>query len=131
MEINITAFFTEATPKFYSASCAEMGDSAGTIIWHNANLASMDWQMICTDEQKEAFRTYVKSFGAWDESEITSWSDQELNALFIQLISGDMREGGLCAGADWDEYQAASEAGQVSGRIFKADDGEVYYQIGD
>jgi len=32
---------------------------------------------------------------------------------------------------DWPEYQTQSEAGQVSGRLFRAEDGRVYFELGN
>jgi len=88
--------------------------------------------MLDSEEKREDFRCYVKTFGAWSEDEIRAWSDQELNALLIQMISGDMREADLDADApDWDKYQQDSESGRISGRIFKGDDSQIYYYVGE
>lgn len=121
MEINITKFFNEAAPMDYSASVAEIGNDAGPSTWSASNEDSHDYFMLDTDEKREAFRNHVKGFGAWSDEEIAAWTDTELNALFIQLVSGDMREAGLHAGMtieDWQEYQRLSEEGQCSGNIF-------------
>ena len=85
-----------------------------------------------SEEKREEFRRYIKGFGAWSEDEIRAWSNTELNALLIQMISGDIREANLDSeNPDWDQYQKDAEAGRVSGRIFKADDSKIYYYIGD
>lgn len=134
MEINITRFFKEAEPMNYSASVAECGDNAGPMTWNNANKAASEWCMIDTDEKREAFRDHVRGFGAWDDDEIASWSDTELNALFIQMVAGDMREAGLdddhFDDVDWRAYEEGAHAGRYAGNIFKGDDGEIYYHIG-
>lgn len=133
MQINITKFFKESEPMNYSASVAEFGDNAGRITWNNANNAASEWNMLDDDDKRQAFREHVKGFGAWDDDEIASWSDTELNALFIQFVSGDMREAGLdddhFDDIDWQAYEEGAHDGLYSGNIFKCDDGEIYYHL--
>jgi len=134
MEINITRFFNEASPMDYSASVAEIGNNAGADTWRSACDDSQDYMMIDDDEKREAFRDYVKEFGAWTGEEIAAWSDIELNALFIQLVAGDMREAGIkpCStDDDWREYRNDVEVGHFSGNIWRDDTGEVFYYIGN
>lgn len=132
MEINISRFFAEAAPMDYSASVAEIGADAGRSTWNAAVEDSDDYNMLDSDDKREEFRRYVKGFGAWTEDEIAAWSDRELNALFIQMVSGDMREAGLdCDSPDWEQYERDSEAGRISGRIFKGIDSEIYYYVGE
>lgn len=130
MEINITKFFNEARPRDYSASCAEIGQDAGRITWRAACDDSAEYMLIDTDEKRDTFHAHVRGFGAWSDDEINAWSDIELNALFIQLVSADIRESGLDAGIDWPEYYEQAEHGTVSGNLFRADDGQIYYLIG-
>ena len=119
MDINITSFFNNAAPMDYSASVAEIGRDAGLSTWQAANEDSPDYFMLDTDEKREAFRNHVKGFGAWSDEEIAAWSDVELNALFIQLVSGDMREAGLDEKpVDWEAYQEKAEEGNCSGNIY-------------
>lgn len=132
MELNITRFFQDAAPMDYSASQAEIGEDAARSTWQAACDDSEDYMMLDSEEKREEFRRYVKGFGAWSDDEIRAWSDSELNALLIQMISGDIREGSLDTDdPDWDQYQKDSEEGRVSGRIFKGDDSQVYYYVGD
>ena len=132
MEIDITTFFKDAAPMDYSASVAEIGNNAGRATWQAACDDSEDFMLLDSDEKREEFRRYVKTFGAWSEDEIAAWSNIELNALLIQMISGDIREADLDTDdPDWDKYQEDSEAGRISGRIFKADDSKIYYYIGE
>lgn len=112
MEINITRFYNEAAPMDYSASVAEIGPDAGPSTWRAALDDAPDYNMLDTDDKREAFRTYVKSFGAWEDEEIAAWTDLDLNALFIQMVSGDMRN-------------------NEAERIFVGDDKQVYYSIGE
>lgn len=132
MEINITGFFYTGQAHLYSASAAELGECAALITWNNSMNYADKCRMLVTDEQLEAFRSFVKDTGGWTQEEVSRWSEQELNALFVQFVSGDIREAGLdIPFPDWEQYQEEAEAGQVSGRIFKSQDGQVYYNIGN
>lgn len=131
MEINITSFVNDEDPFDYSASRAERGDNAGPETWNNAkNQAPL---LLDTSEKIEALRDYVKDFGAWDSEEIAAWDDNECNALFIQLISGDMREAGMdevdLEDFDWEEYERRAKQGTISGNIYRGDDGQIYYSL--
>ena len=141
MEIDITDFFNNEDPSDYSASRAELGDNASKITWNAAkDRAASPPVMLDDDAKLAALRDHTRGFGAWEDSEIDAWDAVECNALFIQLISGDMREGGLYGGmteAEWATYAKDSEAGRVSSRIFRGDIpghegfGRVYYYLGD
>ncbi len=137
--IDITDFFNGAAPMDYSASRAEIGQNAGADTWRAACDDSADWNMINTPELRDEFRSYVKGFGAWTMEEIAAWSDQELNALFIQLVSGDIRESDMTSGSDahdWRKYRLRAENGEVSGHLWHGSDhvepnDRIYYTIGD
>jgi len=132
MDIDITAFFNGAAPMDYSASVAEIGASAGADTWRAACDDSTDYPILDTDEKRDAFRSFVRSSGGWGDAEIAAWPDAELNALCLQWIAGDMREGGLSADMSdeqWAEYEAKARAGKCAGRIYRADDGWVYFSI--
>lgn len=132
MELNITKLFNAIAPRDYSASVAEIGANAGRDTWRAAVGDSPDFMLLDTDDKREAFKGLVRGYGAWSPEEVEAWSDVELNALLLQMIAGDMREGDLSAGMTaegWARYQEASEAGEVSGAIFVAD-GEIYYYLG-
>lgn len=111
-DINITRFYNEAAPMDYSASVAEIGWNAGADTWRAACDDSADYMMLDDDDKRDAFRQHVRSFGAWDADEIAAWTDIELNALFIQLVSGDMRN-------------------NEAERIYVGNDKQIYYTIGD
>jgi hypothetical protein len=131
MELNITEFFNTARPAYYSASAAELGDDAGRITWANATDAAETWaDWLDTEDKREEFRAHVRGFGGWSEEEIAAWSDVELTALLIQMVSGDIRESGLQDGTSWEEYEADAQAGRVSGSMFRGNDGEVFYYVG-
>jgi hypothetical protein len=125
MEIKITDFFNFADPAEYSASRVELGDNAGAITWNAANNA--DFLLLDNADKLDAMRTWARASGGWNDDEIAALNDTELNALFIQLISGDILEKGSHS---WDEYAALSEAGTVSGCLFVGIDNDIYYYLG-
>ena len=124
MEINITEFYNMADPENYSASVMEQGPDVGKITWNNAKEA--DFNLLDTAEKLECMRYWARASGGWNSEEILACNDNELNALFIQLISSDIREKG---GDSWAEYEALSQAGQVSGCLFEGIDGKIYYYL--
>lgn len=134
MEIDITDFFNDCAPMDYSASCAEIGQDAGNITWRAALDDAPDHRLLDTDEKREAFRDHARGFGAWDDEEIAAWSDDELTALFIQLIAGDIREADLDTTApDWARYQEWIDDGAASGNLYggpMSTDGRIYYYLG-
>jgi hypothetical protein len=134
MEINITRFVTNADPFDFSASRAERGDNAGKETWSNAVAEGTNSPLLTTPGELNALRDHVRGYGAWDDEEIAAWTDAECNAVFIQLISGDMREAGMddcdLDEFDWEEYEERAEEGSISGNIFKGDDDQIYYYLG-
>ena len=132
MEINITPLFSKNQAFLYAASVAELGENAGQITWNNALKAADEYNFLDTGEKRSAFREFLADTGGWSRNEIFGWTRSELDALFIQFVSGDIREGGLNVPyPDWEQYQEDCEAGIASGRIFKSEDGQVYYYIGN
>lgn len=137
MELDITFFFRNAVARDYSASVAEIGPNAGADTWQAACDDSSDYPILTNDEQREAFREFVRSSGGWNDDEIAKWSDVELNALCIQWIAGDMREvpdlamGPGMTSEDWECYREMSEEGTAKGSLWQADDGRVYWNCGD
>lgn len=128
MEIDITDFFNQCAPMDYSASCAELGDSAGADTWLAACDDAPEYNMLDTAEKRQAFRDHVAGYGAWSDNEIAGFSDLELNALLIQFIAGDIREADLDGTAtDWEAYEADDSLAHNIGR---GDDGRVYYYLG-
>lgn len=135
MEINITEYVENAEMFDFSASVAERGRNAGPETWVNAKAEAERNQMLAAD-QLPAFRDYMRGFGAWDDTEIDSWDATECNALFIQLVAGDMREAeSLCPGdgpasIDWAEHEKLAERGTIAGRMYCVGD-QVFYYVGD
>lgn len=141
MEIEISRLFTpgEFAPMDYSASVAEIGEGAGRATWRAACDDSAEFMFLDTPKKREAMRDHVRGFGAWDQAEIAAWSDLELNALFLQMVAGDIRESaldgkpGVIANtrAAWREYQKHAEAGRIGGAMFRADNGAIFYYLGE
>lgn len=130
MEINITRFFRETAPMDYSASIAEIGRDAARDTWNAANENAADYsELLDTSDKVEAFKAHMQAMGFSEADEFANWTHEQLTALFMQLIAGDMREAGLDAdarAADWAAYDADESVGH---NLFCADDGEIYYYL--
>lgn len=128
MEINITKL-TGPDMFNFSHSVAEGGQHAGMNTWTSALIE--DCNLLSTEEALQAMRDFAKESGGWSEEEIEEWSDEELNALFLQWIAGDCRElGADCLeDIDWEEAEEIQESGQASSNLFKGDDGEIYFSL--
>lgn len=136
MEINITKYFQSTEHSLISGSVFELGDNAARITWNNAKQEAAESAMLDTEEKLQAMRDYARSTGGWNAEEIAAWSAVELNALFNQFVSGDVREiEDLCMDddgeIDWEEYERLANKGTISGSIFRADNGDIYYYLGE
>ena len=137
MELCISAFFEGVNPHDLSASRVELGENAGKITWANAmqEAAERDPPLLDNEDKMGAFRDFIRGFGAWDDETINGWSSQECNALLAQFIAGDMREAGFGDStpddAAWQEYERRANDGAISGRLYRGDDGAVYFSISD
>jgi hypothetical protein len=132
MEINITAIFNSILPEEFSASRVELGDKAARITWNNALKAKT--RLLTSDEAVDAFKNFIRGFGAWDDAEIEAMTPEALEALFLQFIAGDMREADMDSSwdaTDWAEYEAECLTELYSGRIFLGVDGEIYFYVGE
>ncbi len=123
MDINVSKLINQEfySPFDFSASVAEIGRDAGKLTWQASLEESDEINLLDTDEKKQAYREHISAYGAWDEDEINAWSDIELNALLIQEISGDIREGALDDDTPDD---------QKSGRLSMESGGEFYFYCG-
>lgn len=132
MELLITPFFNGSAPSELSGSRAELGQNAAQITWGASVKASSQFVVLDDDEKKEAFRKFVRSSGGWNDEEIATWSDEELNALCLQWISADRREASEYSldtdTPDWESYEADEN---ICHRLFKGSDNEVYFYIGE
>ena len=133
MEIEITKFVIYSEPFDFSHSQAEGGENAGKNTWRNAMKEARESPLLKTDEELDALKHWANETGAWDEDETATWSPEHCNALFIQLVSGDLREMGFDEvnpeDFNWEDYETQAQAGQISGRIFKCEPntGEIHY----
>lgn len=117
MEVEVTHLVNRADDMaYYSASRAELGDDAGAVTWQNAmdcfdpeNLDA-DPPLVSTEEQLQAARDWFAEFGAWEPEEIAAWNAQEVNALLLQFVAGDIREG--------------------SDSVYPGDDGRYWFYVG-
>ena len=129
MKVEVTALLAEDLGMF-SGSVFELGDNAGLITWTNAMQYAESAAII---PDANAAREFFESFGAWSADELKEMTDQEVNALALQFIAGDLREiEDLCADEngdiDWDEYEELASAGQLSGAYY-AHEGRVYMDM--
>lgn len=130
MEIDITSLVARSCEMHhYSASQMELGPDAGRITWENSLDNAEESPLLTEGEQIETARDYFGEFGAWDDDERAAWSAQEVNALLLQLIAGDIREALPELLDDYEEYKRLAEEGPISSRIFRAD-GRWYYYVG-
>jgi hypothetical protein len=112
-----------------SGSQAELGRDAGKITWNNSLAYAAKHPLLTDETMRENARHYLKGFGAWSEGEIAAWSDDKLDAMITQDIAAAVRE---MERFDSDEkYMEAAQEGQVTGSIYKGDDGKWYAYIGD
>jgi len=130
MEINITSLL-EKDQFPLSHSVAEGGENAGRETWQASLESAKATTLLDSEEKLEAFRDWLKPWGAWDAEQIAAMDDQSLNALFLQWVAGDCRETGADSldSIDWEEYEKRAEAGQCSSNIFKSKDGQIYFSL--
>lgn len=118
MEKDITNFYHSQNTRVYSDSIANSGShDIGVTTWNNALIT--DWKFITTEEERLIVLNHVKNMGMDD---VDKMDINEANALFIQLVSGDIQEKDDMT---WEEYQ---QSDQVSGSLFETD-GKIYYFI--
>jgi hypothetical protein len=128
MQVNITSLLeTDLFP--FSHSCAEGGQDAGQNTWNAA--LNGPRPLLSTPEEIQAFKDWTADFGAWDEQERDSWSDNEAQALFLQFIAGEVRQTGADSleDMDWDKYEEGCEAGQYSSNLFRTEDGQIFFSL--
>lgn len=134
MEINITRLFAPDVfaPRDYSASVAEIGHDAGPSTWLAACEDAADYgPMLDTADRLEAARNHFEGFGAWDRDEIDAWTDNEVNAIFLQEVAASMREfTDDLQSWDWTVYETESSRGNVNGSLYQGTDGRVYFYLG-
>lgn len=147
MEIEITSLL-ELDAFELSHSQAEGGSTAGRDTWNASKQAAQEHVLLDTPEKLQAMRDFALSSGGWDEEEIATWPANELNALFLQWIAGDVRQCPSMEQAygpddprfsnayrldeiDWEATEAMQEQGNCPSNLFRADDGRIYFYLGE
>jgi hypothetical protein len=120
MEIDITSLVNMDCFQL-SHSTFEGGQDAGQETWKTSLYQAEKTPLLDNPEKLEAMREFARSSGGWDAEEITNWTDQELNALFLQWIAGECREAGADSlnEIDWEDYRIECEAGRLAGRLYR------------
>jgi hypothetical protein len=136
LELNITRYFAngENDPYYMSNSVANLGSNAAKITWNNS-LAASDGNLLTTDESLQAVRSWIKSFGAWDDAEIEAYNVQELEAFILQDAANTINEINSILERDYEYDDSLSLAeiirlicydsdyfGELSGNIYTHDD---------
>ena len=137
MKIDISAVVASIAPMDYSASMAEIGADAGPSTWRAACEDSPDYAFLQSADELQAMRDFARDSGGWTVDELQAMPDDEIRALFLQWISGDLREmfpgrrtlEGL-TDAEWQDAESRQESGQCPGNIYRGDSGRVYFYLG-
>ena len=131
MEINITPLADmDAFP--LSHSMMEGGENAGRNTWEASKRQADETPLLDTPEKLDAFRDWVRDHGAWSDEELAAWTPQEVNALFLQWIAGDVRDLGADTldGIDWEEAEELQDAGQAPSNIWRdPNSGEFFFSF--
>ena len=129
MEIDVTHMVknSDEMPNL-SGSVAELGNSAGTITWNNSKKYGRNKPLLTSDEMRDAARKHFAEYGAWSRDEIAAWSEDELQGIMCQDVAAAIRE--MEHYESDKEYQEACERGQVSGRLYRGDNGHWYFYLG-
>lgn len=132
MEIEITTL-SEMNCFALSHSAFKGGENASQNTWNASKKEAENTPLLNTPERLQAMRDFARESGGWDREEIAAWSDNELNALFLQWISGDVRELGADSldEIDWKEAEEMQSEGKSPSNIFKGDDGNIYFYLGN
>jgi hypothetical protein len=180
MEIELTALADlDAFP--LSHSRMEGGENAGRNTWQASLEAADETSLLDTPDKLDAMRDFARASGGWGDEETAAWTPQEVNALFLQWIAGDVRQ---CPAAlegityeerdgqwfhssadepdmgtgpfdsiteahedaspgrgfstansleeiDWQVTEAAQREGNTSSNLFRADDGRIFFELGN
>ena len=139
MELDVTEIvqgLSMDTPRFISGSFQGAWpdpDTRAQDAWSTALAFAAKHPVLNTPQAQGAMRTHLLGDGAWEGEEIADMTAIELTALLVQLIAGDMHEGGLNAEStegDWARYEQDGHDGRVPSNLYRADyDGRFYYDF--
>jgi len=115
-----------------SHSRAEGGENAGQNTWNASKAQAKETPLLDTEEKLEAMRDFARSSGGWTREEIAAWNAEEVNALFLQWVAGDVRQAGADSlnEIDWEEYEEMAMEGRIPSNISKGDDGQISFYLG-
>ena|ERR1700680_2799688 len=129
MDIDVTHMVEEADSMVeLSGSCMEHGPDAGRITWSNSKAYGAEHPLLTSDDRRDAARSHFREYGAWSEEEIAGWSEEDLQGIMCQEVASAVRE--MEGADDYADYQCRCEAGQMSGRLYKDDDGRWWFSLG-
>ena len=116
-----------------SHSAAEGGENASRDTWNASKDQAKETPLLDTEEKLESMRDFARSSGGWTREEITAWSADEVNALFLQWIAGDVREAGAdsLSEIDWEEYDSQASEGRISSNLSHGEDGRIHFYLGN
>lgn len=128
MEIDITEYVNEIDCSVFSQSRFESGlDNIGEITWNNA-MEHVAIRGLVLPSQQGELRDYFREFGAWTNEEIDAMTDQETNALLVQLVARDVLE--MEGFTTYEDYCDDVDKGGSSGALYFCDDGSWMYYVG-
>jgi hypothetical protein len=115
-----------------SHSQAEGGENAGRNTWNASKEQAQKTPLLDTEDKLEAMRDFARSSGGWTREEIAAWSAEEVNALFLQWVAGDVRQAGADSldEIDWEEYEEMAMEGRIPSNLSKGDDGQISFYLG-
>jgi hypothetical protein len=115
-----------------SHSRAEGGENAGRNTWNASKAQAKETPLLNTEDKLEAMRDFARSSGGWTREEIAAWNAEEVNALFLQWVAGDVREAGADSldEIDWEEYEEKAMEGRIPSNLSKGDDGQISFYLG-
>ena len=145
MEIEITSLL-ELDSFALSHSAYEGGENAGRNTWQASLSQAEETPLLDTPEKLQAMRDFARESGGWDAKERAAWSPQEINALFLQWIAGDVRQcpsldqaygpdDGQFSTADsldeidWPATIEMQIEGNAPSNLFQGDDGKIYFTL--
>jgi glutaredoxin 2 len=102
LELNITKYFEENDPYYMSGSVANLGSDAAKFTWNNC-LEASDGELLNSEEDCQETRNWLRSFGAWSDDEINSWTKTELEAFILQDAARGINEMIAIYERDYDE----------------------------
>jgi len=138
-EIDITDIITSESfhTRELSNSIANSGlQNIGQATWNNANEKAKEEliQKAFKDIETEGLMDYFREYGAWTDGELLEHGKAGLISLTLQFIASDLQEAGIedwqdVESFDWQQYEEDCQAGQLSGNLFKGDDGRIYFSL--